>query len=185
MTRLAEALASLRGRFLMSINDVPEIRALFGAFNLTEVATTYTIGTKNDSRAKRAELLISNFEWNVKGMGEVIQIDEPPNLGEPTGLAHQSGSGTRARPCMREENQTGSTMAEPIRNSTPSAMAGRGRRLRVLRGPRIRLEMRSTGIANQNPSFERIRAPSSCAPTIAGAFDQISAAAFMLAVPSG
>ena len=62
--RLAEALATLKGRFLMSINDVPEIRALFGAFRLTEVATSYTIGTKNDSRAKRAELLVSNFKWD-------------------------------------------------------------------------------------------------------------------------
>ena len=27
-------------------------------------ATSYTIGTKNDSRAKRTELMISNFNWD-------------------------------------------------------------------------------------------------------------------------
>ncbi len=64
--RMAEALASLKGRFLMSINDVPEIRDLFAAFHLAEVTTRYTIGAKNDPKARRAELLISNFKWDEK-----------------------------------------------------------------------------------------------------------------------
>ncbi|WP_093030836.1 DNA adenine methylase [Roseovarius azorensis] len=59
--RLADQLAGLRGRFLMSINDVPEIRQVFSGFHMEEVSTTYTIGTKNDSRGQRSELLISSF----------------------------------------------------------------------------------------------------------------------------
>ncbi|MFV0492600.1 MAG: DNA adenine methylase [Pseudorhodobacter sp.] len=62
--RMAEQLGQIKGRFLMSINDVPAIRETFSAFWVTEVATTYTIGKQNDSRGSRAELLISNFKWD-------------------------------------------------------------------------------------------------------------------------
>lgn len=59
--RLAEMLAKIKGRFILSLNDVPEVRATFAAFGLTEVRTTYTIsGTRNDLAGSRAELLISN-----------------------------------------------------------------------------------------------------------------------------
>lgn len=59
--RLAAMLATIKGRFLMSINDVPEIRAAFAAFTLTEVKTSYSISSVGDRAADRAELLISNF----------------------------------------------------------------------------------------------------------------------------
>ncbi|WP_037309086.1 DNA adenine methylase [Ruegeria halocynthiae] len=61
--RLATQLKGIRGKFLMSINDVPEIREVFSAFRITPVETTYTIGKSNDARGARAELLISNFWW--------------------------------------------------------------------------------------------------------------------------
>ena len=60
--RMADVLGSIKGRFIMSINDVPEIRDLFARFHLTEVRTSYTISrTANDGAKTRAELLISNF----------------------------------------------------------------------------------------------------------------------------
>ena len=60
--RLADQLAGLRGRFLLSLNDVPEVRSIFAAFHLTEVRTTYTISARrNDSAFARPELLISNW----------------------------------------------------------------------------------------------------------------------------
>lgn len=61
---MAGQLKSCQGRFLMSINDVPDIREIFAGFMMTEVKTTYTIGSQNDSAGKRSELLISNFEWD-------------------------------------------------------------------------------------------------------------------------
>lgn len=61
--RLADQLKNIKGRFIMSINDVPQIRETFAAFRLAEVSTTYTIAAKNDRSKERAELLISNFEW--------------------------------------------------------------------------------------------------------------------------
>lgn len=60
-TRLADALAGLRGRFLMSINDAPEIRAIFAAFDLQPVGTNYTIGARNDAAGARPELLVSRL----------------------------------------------------------------------------------------------------------------------------
>ena len=58
--RMASLLAEIKGRFLMSLNDVPEIRQTFGAFHLTEVSTSYSIN-RTVGHQPRAELLISNF----------------------------------------------------------------------------------------------------------------------------
>lgn len=58
---LAARLAGIEGRFVMSINDVPEIRARFAAFEMLELSTTYTIGKQTTSRGERRELLVSNF----------------------------------------------------------------------------------------------------------------------------
>lgn len=60
--RIAAQVANLRGRFLMSINDVPEIRAIFAGFELREIQTTYTVAKSRTARGARSELLISNFE---------------------------------------------------------------------------------------------------------------------------
>jgi DNA adenine methylase len=59
--RLAEILTGIKGRFLMSINDVPEIREMFGWATIEEVKTTYTIGSKPSSRGERGELLIGSI----------------------------------------------------------------------------------------------------------------------------
>lgn len=57
--RLAEQLASIEGRFILSLNDTPEVRDTFKAFQLDPVTTKYTC---SKSAAKPAsELLISNI----------------------------------------------------------------------------------------------------------------------------
>jgi Site-specific DNA methylase len=57
--RLAGALAGLKGRFLLSINDCPEIRETFKAFQLEQVDTTYTVRGQGAGTAAK-ELLVSN-----------------------------------------------------------------------------------------------------------------------------
>jgi DNA adenine methylase len=57
--RLADVLATINGRFLLSINDTPEIREIFRAFVLDEVIVTYSCG--GNSRPKAGELLIRNY----------------------------------------------------------------------------------------------------------------------------
>jgi DNA adenine methylase len=55
---LASQLATIKGKFLVSLNDTQGVRETFAPFNLTPITTTYTVGAK--SRPAR-ELLISNF----------------------------------------------------------------------------------------------------------------------------
>lgn len=59
-TRMADVLRGVKGRFIMSINDVPEIRELFGWATVEEVQVSYTIGNKGDRAPVRAELVIGN-----------------------------------------------------------------------------------------------------------------------------
>jgi DNA adenine methylase len=59
--RLAQLLSQIAGRFVLSINDTPEIRKVFREFALEEVETTYSIaGPAGKGRGKVGELLISN-----------------------------------------------------------------------------------------------------------------------------
>lgn len=56
---LAIQLSNLKGRFILSINDVPEIRSMFAGFDIEEVKVSYTIGVKADRSPSRRELIIS------------------------------------------------------------------------------------------------------------------------------
>ena len=57
--RLAELLAAARGKFILSINNRPEIRQAFAAFEIAELETTYTIARGENAR-RAGELVISN-----------------------------------------------------------------------------------------------------------------------------
>ena len=62
--RLAARLAGIEGRFLLSLNDTPETRETFAAFEIESVETAYTTGRKKTARGKAREVIIS-------GPGEV------------------------------------------------------------------------------------------------------------------
>lgn len=56
---MAERLRGLKGRFILSLNDRPEVREIFAAFNIEAVETTYSVG--GGSKAQKAgEVIISN-----------------------------------------------------------------------------------------------------------------------------
>ena len=58
--RLKGCLTGLQGRFIMSINDVPEIRELFADFHFESVGTTYSAGgPKRGKGGTDRELIIS------------------------------------------------------------------------------------------------------------------------------
>lgn len=57
--RMADQLAAIKGSFILSINDTPEIRDVFGGFILDEVRLTYTAG-RDATKGKAKELIISN-----------------------------------------------------------------------------------------------------------------------------
>lgn len=46
---IAERLQRLQGRFILSINDRPEVRELFGCFRIEEAEVTYTLSSKGVS----------------------------------------------------------------------------------------------------------------------------------------
>jgi len=57
--RLADVLRALKGHFILSLNDIPELRDLFSWARLEEVQTTYHV--QGQGRTKRAqELIITN-----------------------------------------------------------------------------------------------------------------------------
>lgn len=63
---LALLLNGIKGKFIMSINDVPEIRRIFKMFYIKEVQTKYSIATKEAGKSKQAaELLVSNVNLNT------------------------------------------------------------------------------------------------------------------------
>lgn len=57
--KMSKQLAKLKGRFVLSINDVPEIRDLFKRFVFKEVDLNYSIAKSKNTAAK--ELIITNF----------------------------------------------------------------------------------------------------------------------------
>lgn len=57
--RLADTLAAIQGRFVLSINDRAEVRQTFAAFDLTPVATTYSVSRVSEAGGQRPELIIT------------------------------------------------------------------------------------------------------------------------------
>lgn len=57
--KLASLLKNLKGYFILSINDVPEIRALFKGFHFETVQIKYSCNAKTTKQSQ--ELIISNY----------------------------------------------------------------------------------------------------------------------------
>jgi DNA adenine methylase len=55
---MAEVLAAIKGAFILSINDRPEIREVFGRFVCEEVKLSYSISAGGGTEA--AELIVTN-----------------------------------------------------------------------------------------------------------------------------
>ncbi|MGD0278334.1 MAG: Dam family site-specific DNA-(adenine-N6)-methyltransferase [Smithella sp.] len=58
--RLRDMLAQIKGRYILSINDVPEIRQLYKGLRMESVSTIYNVSGAKKTKAK--ELLIMNYE---------------------------------------------------------------------------------------------------------------------------
>jgi len=56
--RLADQLSGIQGSFILSINDTPGVREVFGRFEFEEVEATYTIATATSGGGTRAGELI-------------------------------------------------------------------------------------------------------------------------------
>jgi len=56
---LADRLKMIRGKFVLSLNDVPEVRALFSGFDIREIKLHYT--SQKAAERRYREVLIKNF----------------------------------------------------------------------------------------------------------------------------
>lgn len=56
--KLADQLKTIKGRFLLSINDTPQIREIFAGFDVEEVSLKYTLNTSGQKKVQ--ELIFSN-----------------------------------------------------------------------------------------------------------------------------
>ena len=59
-TRLRDSLVGIKGKFLLSINDVPEIRELFKGFRIEEAQVGYSLCAEGKQKRVK-ELLIMNY----------------------------------------------------------------------------------------------------------------------------
>lgn len=57
-------LRDIKGKFILSLNDRPEVREVFGKFQIHSVDLAYT--AKRDATVRHSELLITNYEVNEK-----------------------------------------------------------------------------------------------------------------------
>ncbi|CAN5773544.1 DNA adenine methylase [soil metagenome] len=58
-SRLADQLAAIKGRFVLSVNDTPGAREVFGRFHTADVDTTCSVGA--GAAKKAGELIVTNF----------------------------------------------------------------------------------------------------------------------------
>lgn len=60
--QLAEAMRLLKGKAILSVNDVPEMRAAFKGFRTKRVELAYTVGRSAESRTRRGELIVLSWQ---------------------------------------------------------------------------------------------------------------------------
>lgn len=60
-SRMAELLTSMRGKALVSVNDIPEMRETFKGLTMKRLAIRYTVGGTKAAKTPAGELLIRNF----------------------------------------------------------------------------------------------------------------------------
>jgi DNA adenine methylase len=60
-TELEKALAGIKGRFLLTINDCEAMRMVFRNYRIEEVEVPYSIGKSVKSRGRYGELIVMNY----------------------------------------------------------------------------------------------------------------------------
>lgn len=59
--QLANAMQTMQGKMMLSINDHPDIHTLFAQFRITRLELSYSVGRLAKSRIPRGELVICNY----------------------------------------------------------------------------------------------------------------------------
>lgn len=61
--RLRETLGRIKGKFLLSYNDCPEIRELYDGFSLFDFSRTHSVAQRYEAGKEFKELLIANYDY--------------------------------------------------------------------------------------------------------------------------
>lgn len=62
---MAEQLATMKGKAIVSVNDIPEMRQAFKGHHVQRISISYTVGSSGSGRTPKGELIISNFKPSV------------------------------------------------------------------------------------------------------------------------
>lgn len=59
--RMAELMRGMKGKAVVSVNDIPQMREAFAGLAMKRLATNYTVGASGQGRGEKWELLIRNY----------------------------------------------------------------------------------------------------------------------------
>lgn len=59
---MADLLGRIKGKAVVSVNDIPEMRQAFSGLEMKRLVTNYTVGASGRGREPKGELLITNFK---------------------------------------------------------------------------------------------------------------------------
>lgn len=72
--RLRDTLKSIKGKFLLSYNDCPEIRELYEGFSLFDFSRTHSMAQRYEAGKEFKELLIGNYDLYERERGKPRQL---------------------------------------------------------------------------------------------------------------
>lgn len=59
---MAQRMGTMKGKAIVSVNDIPEMRKAFKGHHIKRVSITYTVGASGRGREPKGELIICNFK---------------------------------------------------------------------------------------------------------------------------
>jgi DNA adenine methylase len=63
--QMASLMGSMKGKAVVSVNDIPEMRKAFKGHHIKRVSIAYTVGVSGQGREPKGELIICNFKPSV------------------------------------------------------------------------------------------------------------------------
>jgi len=72
--RLKNTLKNIKGKFLLSYNDCPEIRELYNGFSLFDFSRTHSMAQRYEAGKEFRELLIGNYDLYERAKNQPVQL---------------------------------------------------------------------------------------------------------------
>lgn len=72
--RLRDTLRNIKGKFLLSYNDCPEIRELYSGFPLFDFSRTHSMAQRYEASKEFRELLIGNYDLYERAKNQPVQL---------------------------------------------------------------------------------------------------------------